>query len=245
MATRQRELGTNSTDQAPAREAAVTSRVLSVHSSPSSRPIRILIIENHRMVADALEALFRGEAGLEVVGSLGSVAAAQAYKPAMRPDISIVDFHLSDGTGTEAVHELRLNGCDAPVIFLTHDDGDLVRLAAVEAGASALLHKSDAPGVLIEAIRRVAGGASLIDPSTIGSLLRKSRESQAARSALTPRETEILRLISAGLASRIIAANLGISYSTVRTHIRSVSGKLGSHSKLESVVRARDLALLS
>lgn len=244
MVTRSRELHPHSIDKRQALETRGRGRVFSLHSFPSSRPIRILIIENHQVVAEALQALFSGEAGLEVVGSLGSVAAAQSSTLAAMPDVLIVDFHLSDGTGTEAVQVLRQNGWDAPVIFLTHDDGELAHLAAVEAGASAFMHKSHAPSDLIEAIRRVAAGASLIDPSTIGSLLKKSRELKALRRGLTPREREILRMVSEGTATRDIAASLGISYTTVRTHIRSIAGKLGCHSKLEAVVKARDLALL-
>ena len=211
----------------------------------SVRPIRVLIIENHQVVAEALEALVNEQPGLAVIGSLSSVADSRSYTTPDGPDVLLVDFHLTDGRGTEAVHALRAIGCRARVIFLSHDDSDFAHLAAIEAGASAFLHKSEAPSALIHAIRIVAEGQSLINPSAIAELIGKSRDVEAMRSSLTQRELEVLRLMAEGRATRDIAAQLGISYTTIRTHIRSISHKLGSHSKIEVVVRARELALVS
>ena len=216
----------------------------SAHAPSSTEPIRILIIENHQVVADALEALLNEQAGMAVMGTLRSVADSRSYTMQMSPDVLVVDFHLTDGVGTEAVRALRENGCRARVIFLSHDEGDLAQLASIEAGASAFLHKSQAPNALIDAVRRVAEGESLIPASTIATLIRKSRDVNAVRSSLTERELDVLRVMAQGVATRDIAAALGISYTTVRTHIRSISTKLGSHSKLEIVVRARELALV-
>lgn len=234
----------DSTDRRRAARTAGGSPALSLHAPPGPRPIQILIIENHQVVAEALEALCNAQPGLVVVGRLASVADAQSYSARPSPDVLIADYHLADGTGTEAVRALRQHGCQARVIFLTQDDGDQAHLAAVEAGASAFLHKSQAPDALVDAIRRVADGTSLIDPSTIASLLRKNQDIEAVRSALTSREKEVLRMVGEGIATRSIAARLGISYTTVRTHIRSIAAKLGCHSKLEAVVKARGLALL-
>ena len=217
----------------------------SVHPGPSSGPVRILLIENHQVVAEALEALVNDQPGLAVIGCLGSVEECRAFTMLTGLEILVVDFHLADGLGTDAVQALRENGCAARVIFLTNDDSDRARLAAIEAGASAFVPKSQSPAVLIDAIRRVARGESLVDPSALASLVRKGRDVKAMRDSLTQRELDVLRLLAAGVGSRDIAARLGIGYSTVRAHLRSLSAKLGSHSKIEVVVRAREMAIVA
>ena len=116
--------------------------------------------------------------------------------------------------------------------------------AALEAGASAFIHKSRAASEVVDAIRTVAGGGTLITPRTIAALLNKRRSMDAQLESLTPREKEVLRLMAEGVSSREIASKLGISYTTVRTHIRSLGAKLGVHSKLQAIVKARELALV-
>jgi DNA-binding NarL/FixJ family response regulator len=98
---------------------------------------------------------------------------------------------------------------------------------------------------VVAAIRDVARGKMLITPRTIATLLAKRRAIESQLEALTPREKEVLRLMAEGLPSRSIASELGISYTTVRTHIRSLGGKLGVHSKLEAIVKAREMGLLA
>jgi DNA-binding NarL/FixJ family response regulator len=96
----------------------------------------------------------------------------------------------------------------------------------------------------VDAIRVVAGGGTLITPRTIAALLNKRRSMDTQLESLTPREKEVLRLMAEGVSSRDIAGKLGISYTTVRTHIRSLGSKLGVHSKLQAIVKARELALV-
>jgi DNA-binding NarL/FixJ family response regulator len=96
----------------------------------------------------------------------------------------------------------------------------------------------------VDAIRTVAGGGTLFTPRSIASLLNKRREIESQLERLTLREKEVLRLMAEGTSSRDIASKLGISYTTVRTHIRSLGSKLGVHSKLEAIVKARELALV-
>jgi DNA-binding NarL/FixJ family response regulator len=98
---------------------------------------------------------------------------------------------------------------------------------------------------VVEAIRDVARGRMLITPRTIATLIAKRRSIEAQLQSLTVREKEVLRLMADGLSSRAVAAKMGISYTTVRTHIRSLGGKLGVHSKLEAIVKAREFGLLS
>jgi DNA-binding NarL/FixJ family response regulator len=206
--------------------------------------IRILIVDDHQIVADALAALLNQQTDMIVAGSAGSVEESARLAAELCPDVLIVDFRLSDGTGSDAVLAMRAVGCEAKVIFLSRDDGEGARYAAVEAGASAFIHKSRASADLIDAVRSVADGESLIDPGTISSLLGRHREANRQRDLLTVREKEILRFMADGMSSRDIGIALGISYTTVRTHIRSLGLKLACHTKLAVVLRARELALV-
>jgi DNA-binding NarL/FixJ family response regulator len=205
---------------------------------------RVLIVEDHQVVADGLAALINDQADMTVVGHAGAVAEAVARAAELRPDIVLMDFRLPDGTGADAGMEIRRMRPETRLIFLTREDSEGARFAALEAGASAFLHKSRAAAEVVEAIRMVAAGGSLYTPRIISALLNKRREMENQLERLTPREKEVLRMMAEGAASRDIASRLGISYTTVRTHIRSLGSKLGVHSKLEAIVKARELALV-
>jgi DNA-binding NarL/FixJ family response regulator len=206
-------------------------------------PIRVLIVEDHRVVAEGLAALINHQGDMKVVGEAASVAECVAKVAELGPDVVLLDFRLPDGTGSEATAELRQVRPETKVIFLTREDSDAARFAAVQSGASAFIHKSKAAAEVVAAIRDVARGRMLITPRTIASLLAKRRSIDAQLDSLTPREIEVLRLMAEGNSSRSVAARLGISYTTVRTHIRSLGSKLGVHSKLEAIVKARELGL--
>jgi RNA polymerase sigma factor (sigma-70 family) len=205
---------------------------------------RVLIVEDHQMVAEGLAALINDQKDMTVVGNVGSVAESISIVSELNPDIVLMDFRLTDGTGVEAGAGIRHVRPDTKLIFLTREDSDAARFAAIEAGASAFIHKSRAASEVVDAIRVVASGGTLFTPRTISSLLNKRREMESQLEKLTAREKEVLRLMGQGTSSREIASKLGISYTTVRTHIRSLGSKLGVHSKLEAIVKARELALI-
>ena len=208
-------------------------------------PIRILIVEKQHFVADALEALLNLQPGMLVVGNFGSVADTTPNAQELNPDIVILNFHLHDGEASDAAKAIITARADAKVIFLTIDESDNVLMAAIDAGASAVLYMSTTAAEVIAAIRVVADGGSLIPAETIATLLQNRRRTDGVRDTLTVRETEILRLMSDGTSSRDIATRLGISYVTVRSHIRNLSGKLAAHSKLEVVAKAQQLDLVT
>jgi DNA-binding NarL/FixJ family response regulator len=159
-------------------------------------------------------------------------------------DIVILEFRQSDEFVADALRAVFQAGSTAKLIFLTSDAGDQVILAAIDAGASAVLYLSSATVEMIQTIRVVADGGSLISPRAIAALLSGRRKREALRDSLTHREMEVLSLMSSGTSNRGIAAKLGISYVTVRCHVRSLSVKLAAHSKLEVLVRARQLELV-
>ena len=207
-------------------------------------PTRVLVVEDHQVVAEGLAALINDQKDMKVIGHAGSVSESIARAAELKPDLVLMDFRLIDGTGADAASGIRQLRPETKLIFLTREDSDAARFAALEAGASAFIHKSRAAQDVVDAIRTVAGGGSLFTPRGIAQLLNNRREVEAQLERLTAREKEVLRLMAEGMASREIASKLGISYTTVRTHIRSLGSKLGVHSKLEAIVKARELAIV-
>lgn len=208
------------------------------------QPIRVLIVEDHQVVADGLAALLGDQADITIVGSAPSVAESLVLAADSAPDVLLLDFRLPDGTGAEAGARIRELRPEVKLIFLSRVDSDAARMAAVEVGASAYLHKSHAASEVVDAIRHVARGGNLMTPQSIAALLNRTRARDAQVQSLTQRERSVLQLIAKGISSREIARQLGISYTTVRTHIRSLGRKLGVHSKIEATAKARELGLV-
>lgn len=203
-----------------------------------------MIVEDHRIVAEGLVALLSGLPDMTVVGSAGSVAESAPLAQSQAPDVALLDFRLPDGTGAEAGARIRELRPDTKLIFLSRDDSDAARIAAVEVGASAFLHKSRAATEVVDAIRLVAKGANLITPRTVATLVTKRRTRTTQLQSLTAREKDVLRLLATGAGSRDISQALGISYTTMRTHLRSLGRKLGVHSRIEAIAKSRELGLL-
>ena len=206
--------------------------------------IRVMVVENHQVVSDGLVALVSDQPDMVMIGTADSVAEAIAQARELAPDIVLLDFRLPDGTGAEAGIRIRELVSETRLIFLSRDDSEAAQVAAIEAGASAFVHKSRAADEVIETIRLVSQGQNLITPRTIATLLNKRKTMSAQLQSLTQRERDVLRRVAAGVSSRDIARELGISYTTVRTHIRSLGRKLGVHSKLEATAKARELGLV-
>ena len=208
-------------------------------------PIRVVIVENHQLVSESLGLLLDSQKDMEVVGKATSVSEAAALPRGMKPDVVVMDFHLDDGTGHDAALAMRHAFPNTRFVFLSRDGSDDARLAAVEAGASAYVLKSSPAAEVLAAIRKVADGMSLITPGMIVRLMSRGKDREGLRDSLSPREREVLQLMADGVGTRQIAQRLGISYATVRTHVRSISGKLGTRSMLNAVVTARDLQLVN
>jgi DNA-binding NarL/FixJ family response regulator len=213
-------------------------------------PYRVLIVEDHQVVAEGLAVLLGEHADLDVVGWATTVADAGRLAGTEPVDVVVVDYWLPDGTGVEAVAAMRAYRPDAAVVFLSADDSDEVILAALESGAAGYLVKSAGGADVAAAVRRAAEGEILMPARQLATLLTRRREQaqrQAERSrrwdSLTPRERQILGLMAEGMDNREIAVRLGVSYATVRSHVRHLLGKLGARSKLEAVVRAADWGL--
>ncbi|HVC77943.1 MAG TPA: response regulator transcription factor [Candidatus Micrarchaeaceae archaeon] len=210
----------------------------------SRNPIRIVIVEDQLLVADVLEALLSRQVGMEVVANLSSMGDSAVRVAELSPDVVILDFREDDEAAAAAVKAICQPGSGTKMIFLTDVEQPNVTLAAIDAGACAVLYLSMASADLIQAVRFVADGGSLISPQTIATLLMSRRKSDGMRDSLTSREREILSLIAEGKTNRAIAVAVGISYVTVRSHVRNVAVKLAAHSRLEVLVRAQQLDLV-
>lgn len=206
--------------------------------------IGILIVNGDRLVVDGVTALLAAEDDMKVLGQAGTVAEAVREIGSLSPAIVIVDFRLPDGTAVDVGRAVGKKHPSAKVIFLTDDDSANARFAALEAGAVALIRKSNARAELVDAIRNVAEGNVLITPRSVTSILMRHREIEAQSAQITDREREVLKLLAKGLSSREIASRLGVSYATVRAHIYHMGKKLGTRSKLELVARAHSEELI-
>jgi two-component system nitrate/nitrite response regulator NarL len=213
-------------------------------------PYRVLVVEDHRVVAEGLTMLLDEHPALRVVGWAASACEAARLAAAGPVDVAVVDYWLPDGTGAEAVTAMRAHRPDLAVVFLSADDSDDAMLAALEVGASGYLVKSTGGADVAEAVRRAAEGEVLVPAQQLAALLARRRERahrQAEQSrlldSLTPRERQVLGLMAEGMDNREVAARLSISYPTVRSHVRHMLKKLGARSKLEAVVKAADWGL--
>jgi two-component system, NarL family, response regulator LiaR len=208
------------------------------------RSIKVAIVERQRLVGDALEALLTKEPDIDVVGIFDYASERGTQAAVLRPDILVMDFCINAQLVADMAREIRDAGCSAPIIALTRTEDDGVLVAAIEAGSTAIVYEREAGASMIKAVRRAADGMTLIPPGSVAAMLQRRRFRHAVTLRLTRREREILSLLARGTASRDIALTLGISYLTVRTHVRNLAAKLGVHGKLEIIARAHDLDLI-
>jgi len=212
--------------------------------SAISQPIRILIVEQQVFIADALTALLNVPPQMIVVGTIASVAESASLAAELDAGIVMLSFRENDGVAVAATRAILNRLPESKIIFLTRDEGDDVLLAAIDAGVSGVLSMSTAAAQVIEAVKTVADGQSLIAPSKIANLLENRTKVDGIRDSLTNREKDLLRWMAEGLSSRETASKMGISYLTVRTHMRNLANKLSAHSKLEVLATAQRLELV-
>ena len=207
-------------------------------ASPGER-IRVLVCDDHRVVADGLALVLGAQPDIEVVGVTGKVAEVCELAAVLRPDVVLMDYALPDGDGVAAAAAIKAARPDVKVVMLTSFVDVDVLVAAIDAGCSGFVTKHKAGEELIAAVRLAADGEALVSPDMLARLLPRLRPTyRGVGSDLTPREREVLDLLALGESKEAIAARLYLSANTVRNHIQSILGKLGAHSRLEAVATA-------
>ena len=210
------------------------------------REIRVLIVDDHDVVASSLSMVLQAEPDLRIVGRAGTIDGARRELVLTTPDVMVLDHRLPDGDGVAAIRELRALCPSMHVVMLTASTADHVLVAAIEAGVTGFLSKASGIDDLIAAVRAAAVGESVISPELMVRLVNRAQPVNRGRQIpLTEREREVLALVAEGLSNAAIADRLGVSVHTVRNHIASLSGKLGAHSKLEALSIAVHQGLIS
>ena len=205
----------------------------------SSEPtVRVLLVEDHAMVARGIEAALADEDDLEVVGIAGTLDDGVLRFRQLGPDVVVMDFRLPDGEGTDATRQIREIDTEAVVLLLTGADDPSVVSAALDAGCSGFVSKDRDVDELASAIRAVARGAAVFPAGLLSRALSPSAAPSGTGSDLTAREREVLSMLADGSSTEEIGSALFLSLHTVRNHVRNILTKLHARTKLEAVVIA-------
>ncbi|MGD9960767.1 response regulator [Nocardioides sp.] len=207
-------------------------------------PIKVFLLDDHEVVRRGLRDLLEADGDIEVIGESGLAVEATSRIPALRPDVAILDGRLPDGSGIDVCREIRSVDPSIRALILTSYDDDEALFAAILAGASGYVLKQIAGHDLLDTVRRVAAGQSLIDPSLTARVLDRVRngEPEAAElSGLTDREREILELIAEGMTNRQIGERLFLAEKTVKNYVSSLLAKLGLERRTQAAVLAAKL----
>ena len=196
-----------------------------------SRPLRLLVVDDHEVVRQGLVALLDRRPGFEVVAQAGSVAESINQARLHQPDIVVMDVRLPDGSGVEACRAIRDELPATRVIMLTSFPDDEAVLSAIVAGASGYLLKQIRARDLVAALEAVGRGESLLDPAVTERVLERVRRIAAGDandelSVLTPQERKILMLVAEGKTNKEIAADVFLSDKTVKNYVSSILSKL-------------------
>jgi len=213
-------------------------------TTPGDRPIRVFLLDDHEVVRRGLHDLLESEGDIEVVGESGSVREAIARIPALRPDVAVLDGRLPDGSGIDVCREVRSVDPTIKALILTSYDDDEALFAAILAGAAGYVLKQITGNDLIDGVRRVAAGQSLLDPTLTARVLervRKGPEANEELAKLTEQERKILALIAEGLTNRQIGERLFLAEKTVKNYVSSILSKLGLERRTQAAVLAAKL----
>jgi two-component system response regulator NreC len=189
----------------------------------------VVLVDDHAVVRGALKALLEGQEDLEVVGEAGDIAAGRAIVGEKQPRVLVLDVNLPDGLGVDAVSELREDSPGTAIVLLTMERDLTLARRALDAGASGYLFKDSAHLELIEAVRAAATGERHLTPAVAAGL--KNDGSGEDKPVLSPRETEVLKLMALGHTNREIGEQLSLSVRTVETHRAHIQQKLGLSSR--------------
>ena len=203
---------------------------------------RVMVVDDHPVVRDGVTLLLRSDPSLVLVGSAESGRTAIQRVAELKPDLILLDLRLPDMLAPEVITALRQEYASARiVVFTAHGDHQGV-LAALDAGANGCLLKDVAGTDLVSALRKVLRGERVVDPRIIPD--SGTRSDALARSGLTRREYEVLRLAAQGQTNPEIAESTGLTRNTVKTYLQSALHKLGARNRVEAIGKASEAGLL-
>jgi two-component system, NarL family, response regulator DevR len=210
-----------------------------------SRQVGVFLLDDHEVVRQGLTALLDTQPDLTVVGEAATAAEAMARVPALRPDVAVLDVRLPDGDGVQVCRQLRAMLPGLACLMLTSFADDEALYQSVMAGAAGYVLKELRGSDLVQAIRTVAAGGSLLDPTATHQLLKRLRghgnSATDPLQRLTEQERKVLELIGQGMTNRQIGSELYLAEKTVKNYVSSMLGKLGMQRRTQAAVLATEL----
>ena len=203
-------------------------------NQPESNSIRLLIVDDHKVVRLGLHTLLSRHNGIEVVGEAGTSAAAVEQTAQLKPDVVLMDVRLPDGNGFEACRQIRRVQPDTRVLFLTSFADEEIVLESIDAGGDGYLLKEIDEENLVQAIRNVAAGKSILDPAVTRRVLERVKNTDThletpstnRLGSLSPQERRVLALVAEGKTNKEIGQALGLSDKTVKNYMSNIMEKL-------------------
>jgi len=218
--------------------------------SPSS-PVRVLVVQDHPLLASAIARVLESEDDMTVVGIAQRGDQAAEMAASEKPSVVLMDFRLPDSSGPTAAARIRAAVPEVAIVFHSADESETALLDAIDAGATAYLTKKATADQIVEAVRRASIGEVLIPVALFAKAIARQRKVVTERLAreklvaeFTPRELDVLRLLAEGVDTGTVAERLGIASHTVEWHVRHLIEKLGVHSKLQAVIAAARMGLI-
>lgn len=203
-----------------------------------SATIRVMVVDDHQMMAEGLRAAVASEPGLEVIGVARDVNEARNLANQLVPDVVLMDYSLPSGTGFETSQMLKQDHPGVKIIILTGHRDDTLVVRAVEMGLDGFLRKTSSIEDVIAAVKQAHAGEAVFSPRDLTLVMRQVRTAGKSPTDLTERELEVLQLMAGGASTESMATTLFVSAHTIRSHVRHILEKLGAHSKLEAVAVA-------
>jgi len=212
------------------------------------KKIRIVLADDHWLMRDEMRRILEKQPDLEIVGEAENGRQALELVTRLAPDLVIMDIRMPELNGIEVVRQMRENSLSAKALMLTAYDDDDYITALMDAGAQGYLLKTAREDELVDAVRRVSAGETVLHPPIASKMVRlwaKDREPALAGGQLSSRELEVIQLAARGLRNRAIAETLNISNRTVEGHLNSILSKLGVNSRVEAILSARSRNLVT
>jgi DNA-binding NarL/FixJ family response regulator len=209
--------------------------------------IRLILADDHRIILEGLEQLFRREKDFEVIGTATNGEDALAAVRTKKPDILVLDINMPKGNGLWVLKSVHTEKLKTRVVLLTATLDDDEVLEAMQSGVSGLVLKEAAAVNLVDTVRRVQRGERALEPMLVSRALDRLSQREEAKKiveVLSKRETEIVKMVASGLRNKEIALKLSIGEGTVKTHLHTIYEKLGVHGRVELAMYALERGII-